>query len=658
MVKTVFNEEVKHLKIKPNLTIPEIKKLIQSEFDCSSANFSVNVVTDVIVPLQNAAQLDEENVELQIQQNNVSHNEDNEWVQIDEDFEMVDLNKQSPVMKQFQCSMSVSSQGSNEEIGLRLSELIPEVEAGKDGQLAKLFSLLQSIYVEDVDTFFSSILTGGPVSEAILNVIPEELNHAALSLIEKNEEFVEKSVPHVIKEGAENVKKFINATQRDIDNCMEIETQFLELLKLHLPLIFKLWGNPNAMDMSRSLSSSMFLERSNSAFDLTNNNKKKIKKQRTTPYDDSESSIDEKLNINDDDNVNVEEQITNNDELSDIDEQHPSSENYPQIVQISQPEYEFFQPRDGESPVQKKKIIVEQKKIEKKIPFENPDAEFKPKKTLIYERHCGYCDRFPLYNTVYKCCICSELILCDECQRCHDYNHPMIVLKCPPKEIPRSSLEGLTEFRVDCPKLTWKEFWTKLDLKTPTQKFAQRVGQNISHVFLGDFNSCLIAEPASKLAGFNQTLVKVWLVRNTGNRIWNKNVELRFIEGDSRLLFQKIFPVPQLKPGETKMIRIVMRAPNEEGIFTSEFAFFYNDQEFGEHLEALVIVDPYSSQLQDERNLQRLLEEQPESNEYQYDAELARIISMGFSNTEAIMAALDNQEGNVKGTLLILLREH
>ena len=71
-------------------------------------------------------------------------------------------------------------------------------------------------------------------------------------------------------------------------------------------------------------------------------------------------------------------------------------------------------------------------------------------------------------------------------------------------------MDGLIEFRNDCPKLTWKQFWTKLDLRTPTQKFAQRVGQNISHVFLGDFNSSLIAEPASKLAGFNQTLGKCY----------------------------------------------------------------------------------------------------------------------------------------------------
>jgi len=205
-----------------------------------------------------------------------------------------------------------------------LSELVPEKEPEKADQLAKLSSIFQSIFAEDVDTFFASILTGGPVDEAILNVVPEELNHVAESLIDRNKEFLEKSVPHLIQEGTENLKNFISATQENLDNCGDIEEQFLTLLEIHLPLIFELWERPEMMrqGMSASLSSSMFLQRSHS-FDFTSN------KKRPTPYEP-----EPELDLTSSEQTNHEEEALGPQQISQI-EEDPVVENKSQMFKIA-----------------------------------------------------------------------------------------------------------------------------------------------------------------------------------------------------------------------------------------------------------------------------------------------------------------------------------
>jgi len=68
----------------------------------------------------------------------------------------------------------------------------------------------------------------------------------------------------------------------------------------------------------------------------------------------------------------------------------------------------------------------------------------------------------------------------------------------------------------------------------------------------------------------NQPFEKLWILKNTGTEPWPSNLKVKFVQGYNFSHGSEI-SLPCIGPDETTEIRIAMTAPNEEGLFQSQW---------------------------------------------------------------------------------------
>ena len=228
---------------------------------------------------------------------------------------------------------------------------------------------------------------------------------------------------------------------------------------------------------------------------------------------------------------------------------------------------------------------------------------------------CDSCGAAPIVGIRYKCTVCRNFDFCEVCEAREEHGHPF--LKICDSTVPFPTVMcSMQPVDQKAAKLAFKNF--KKTVKVPKPKMA--------FVRHGDFTEDCEVQVGS-------TIVKTWVVANSGTLPWPSGVVLQHKKGP---LTGTGLEVPSLAPGQEGSIQCKIAVPQQEGRYASFFRLVLPDGRlFGEKLHAAV----------------RASEARP----YQHQLDLLRSMALAFDDEEA-HAMLVREFGDVDKVANLLLK--
>ncbi|MFO7918425.1 MAG: DUF3006 family protein [Anaerolineae bacterium] len=138
-----------------------------------------------------------------------------------------------------------------------------------------------------------------------------------------------------------------------------------------------------------------------------------------------------------------------------------------------------------------------------------------------------------------------------------------------------------------------------------TAQARERIDDKLARLRRGEhlkgrlFDATLVEErmiPRGKEKGPGQFFLKIWVIKNTGERPWPEETALTRTGGDALGTEERI-PLPDVGPGEDYSLRVLMRAPEKEGTYGNRWRLCYEAEYFGPMLTVeLVVGEPAPAQ--------------------------------------------------------------
>jgi len=319
---------------------------------------------------------------------------------------------------------------------------------------------------------------------------------------------------------------------------------------------------------------------------------------------------------------------------------------------------------------------------------------------------CDGCSAEPIRGVRYKCSVCSNYDLCQQCETKNVHpEHPFLKIRA--SETTSESESGTAQAEQPWGR-GWGRGWRRggfghHSMNQPFMHHGMHHGHHgMPHGGRGRFSSLFggsqaqnwrcgrggekgekvrvkfvenvtIPERAVVLPG--QTLIKTWRVENVGKTDWPENSKLIFLRGDRSMSTEEEFPVPLCKAGQSVEISAVILTPTQQGRHTAVFRLADSERvPFGPRLWCDVVVpdlsggssDPLPSAPPASQPATAPMELEPrkdqpttskpaESSKDQepvysgkYAIQLRALASMGFKNEELNTFLLESHNGNVQ----------
>ncbi len=131
-----------------------------------------------------------------------------------------------------------------------------------------------------------------------------------------------------------------------------------------------------------------------------------------------------------------------------------------------------------------------------------------------------------------------------------------------------------------------------------TARTRERIADKLARLRRGDhlksrqLDAALVEEkvvPQSAEMAPGQLFLKVWIVRNTGERPWSEEISLTRTGGDDLGTKGRI-PLSDVGPGEEYSLRVLMRAPEKEGTYGNRWRLSHKGGYFGPMLSVEIVV--------------------------------------------------------------------
>lgn len=202
---------------------------------------------------------------------------------------------------------------------------------------------------------------------------------------------------------------------------------------------------------------------------------------------------------------------------------------------------------------------------------------------------CDGCRQYPISGIRFKCTVCPDYDLCSTCEakNIHPADHNLIKIKTPTVrpaggDAPAASgrywdMNRQRRFQ-HCPAM-WR-------CGTPTPPAAATDATPTPVVpSTPTAASSTSSSPSGPLARFvraanipdrtevgaDQTLIKTWVIANSGETVWPQGSRLIFVRGDRILSTEEEFSIPLAAPGEEVEIHAVLRTPTTAGRYTAYY---------------------------------------------------------------------------------------
>jgi len=206
---------------------------------------------------------------------------------------------------------------------------------------------------------------------------------------------------------------------------------------------------------------------------------------------------------------------------------------------------------------------------------------------------CDGCNKGPIVGTRFKCQVCADYDLCEECEakQLHPVSHPLLKMKVPQNKphFGKAHCHGWKQRH-------WKQGQWGHHLKKMKQQWQQQQQQQqqrarpcVTPKDEVKASSSVDAEvlPAAPQASFlkdvsypdcttvdaNAVVLKTWLLRNSGLQAWPTSTKLIFLRGDSELT-QGVMEWPlstSVAPLKATNVTAVLQAPAKPGLYAAWF---------------------------------------------------------------------------------------
>jgi len=328
-------------------------------------------------------------------------------------------------------------------------------------------------------------------------------------------------------------------------------------------------------------------------------------------------------------------------------------------------------------------------------PSPSPSPKTDQKDQVHQGVRCDGCDVEPIRGTRYKCSVCSNYDLCQQCEGKNVHSqHAFIKIResDTPSETSEESQSspwgrrwgpwgrggrrgGHHGWHHDMPH-GMHHGWHhgggrggRFSSLFGSQAQDWRRGDKGEKVKVKFVENVTIPERAVVLPG--QTLVKTWRVENHGNTDWPENSRLIFLRGDRSMSTEEEFPVPVCKAGQSVEVSAVIITPTQPGRHTAVFRLADAERmPFGPRLWCDVVVpggDPLPSApssapmdtTSDTNKKENSTSTQSTQPKEKYEVQLRALESMGFKDMALNKQLLEEHNGNVQTVcehLLQLLR--
>jgi hypothetical protein len=253
---------------------------------------------------------------------------------------------------------------------------------------------------------------------------------------------------------------------------------------------------------------------------------------------------------------------------------------------------------------------------------------------------CDGCGQAPIKGDRFKCSVCPDYDLCSSCETAqkHPDDHPMIKIRVPkqrgrfgPGHTPGGMFGG-PPFRGRCGRgpsgfpggfpagrpfgpcgpfpYLMKAFMTgqtgqPSETTPPADKSTSQSDpkEEKETPSLAQFVKHVNFEEGHRVAP-GQTIIKTWLVQNSGSNAWPAGTKLIFLRGDRELSLEEEFPlqVDLLEPTKTAEVSACLVAPEKPGRYTAYFGLADQDRTvFGPRLAVDVLVEA-TQESKDDKN--------------------------------------------------------
>jgi len=309
---------------------------------------------------------------------------------------------------------------------------------------------------------------------------------------------------------------------------------------------------------------------------------------------------------------------------------------------------------------------------------------------------CDGCNAEPIRGVRYKCSVCSNYDLCQQCETKNVHpEHPFLKIRAS-----ESVSETESETSSQSSESPWGRGWGR-GWRRGGHHGMHHPFHHGMHGGRGRFNSLwgsqaqnwrgrgdkpdkgekvrvkfvenvTIPERAVVLPG--QTLIKTWRVQNVGQTDWPENSKLIFLRGDRSMSTEEEFPVPLCKAGQSVEISAVILTPTQQGRHTAVFRLADSERvPFGPRLWCDVVVpdlsgssvDPLPSAPSAQSVPMEITSEKAEDGKSKsqkdgqkdgqepvfqgkYAIQLRALASMGFKDEALNTFLLESHNGNVQ----------
>jgi len=330
---------------------------------------------------------------------------------------------------------------------------------------------------------------------------------------------------------------------------------------------------------------------------------------------------------------------------------------------------------------------------------------------------CDGCNAEPIRGIRYKCSVCSNYDLCQQCETKNVHpEHPMIKI--------RASESSDQADQADQRGFGWRgwgrggrrhhghhggfggphggpfgghqgpfgghhgpfggrgRFSSLFGPQAQNWRWGRERGEKIKVKFV---ENVTIPERAVVLPG--QTLIKTWRVENTGSTDWPEGCKLIFLRGDRSMSTEEEFPVAVCKAGQSAEVSAVIVTPTQTGRHTAVFRLADADRvPFGPRLWCDIVVPDLSgaateqpvpsappasglpvpiapslsetkepSKADNEKPKEKPSEE-PKDAQEKYAIQMRALSSMGFKDEALNKFLLESHDGNVQKVCEYLLQ--
>jgi len=323
-------------------------------------------------------------------------------------------------------------------------------------------------------------------------------------------------------------------------------------------------------------------------------------------------------------------------------------------------------------------------------PSRTPSSQ-ESQELVHYGVRCDGCNCEPIRGVRYKCSVCSNYDLCQQCETKNVHSeHSFLKIRDSEtaSEAGSESIHSESLWGRGSPGGWGRGRWFRgmghhhpmhQRMHSMRGRFGSLCGAQAQDWRCRDkgdkgdklkvkfVENVTIPERAVVLPG--QTLIKTWRVENTGKSDWPENCRLAFRRGERSMSTEADFPVPVCKVGQSVEISAVIVTPTQPGRHSAVFRLADPERiPFGPRLWCDVIVAHPSGSfprpsapmatvpMETKDNSQPMQSPSPESSkedpkpapQEKYSIQLCALASMGFKNTELNRQLLEKHNGNVQ----------